>query len=415
MKWLGGVLLGAVCAGCQVALEGPWDVPAESWTPLATANPTPWTEGVTPTNVHREHPRPQLRRKRWRSLNGLWWFLPDIDFDGLRAAGTDGVDLSTTVLVPFVPGAPLSGRAETPNEMVYLRWVELGEDWVGRRVLVHFEGLDSSARVCLWDGEAVEVRGPGPHAVELIESLGAPSVFALAVEVTGRGLWGSVWLESVPRTYIRAVEATPDSAAGSVALALELEGPTDGLHARAWLAGGTTGEGLTRLTLPVSAPREWTAEDPHLYELTIELARGDELVDRVTSYFAFRDLAAPVRAGLFDRGEWPGGGLTAPTDEARMGDVRMARALGFDVLARPAGRTPRRWLYHCDGAGMRVWNGTADEWRAVGELELEVDGETRSITHVADGANSTGGLMSYDRAALKADAQAVIDANAARD
>ena len=154
-------------------------------------------------------------------------------------------------------------------------------------------------------------------------------------------------------------------------------------------------------------PRPWTPDDPHLYDLAVELWRGDERVDRVESYVAFRAPQVGVR-GLADRGLWPDGGLTAPTDVAEMGDVRMARALGFEALWRPGGRFTRRWLYHCDAAGVRVAGARA------GPFELVVDGETRVFTQLADGPHEGGGLVSYDRAALKVDAEAALAANEAR-
>lgn len=33
-----------------------------------------WAKEVTPYNVHKEYPRPQLVRKNWMNLNGLWHY-----------------------------------------------------------------------------------------------------------------------------------------------------------------------------------------------------------------------------------------------------------------------------------------------------------------------------------------------------
>ena len=35
---------------------------------------TKWSKDIDPENPHPEYPRPQLVRKKWRSLNGIWDF-----------------------------------------------------------------------------------------------------------------------------------------------------------------------------------------------------------------------------------------------------------------------------------------------------------------------------------------------------
>ena len=37
---------------------------------------TPWTNDVTPDNAHRDYPRPQMTRRHWANLNGVWQFAP---------------------------------------------------------------------------------------------------------------------------------------------------------------------------------------------------------------------------------------------------------------------------------------------------------------------------------------------------
>jgi len=42
------------------------------WRPGPCPLPTRWTAAVDPENVHPQHPRPQLVRSVWRSLNGVF-------------------------------------------------------------------------------------------------------------------------------------------------------------------------------------------------------------------------------------------------------------------------------------------------------------------------------------------------------
>ena len=41
------------------------------WQPAGDKIKTPWSEGLTPTNVLPEYPRPILEREQWKNLNGL--------------------------------------------------------------------------------------------------------------------------------------------------------------------------------------------------------------------------------------------------------------------------------------------------------------------------------------------------------
>src|SRR5688500_10431112 len=57
---------------CRLALAGDWK-PASA--PLMTR----WSKDVTPDNVLPEYPRPQMVRKDWLNLNGLWDYTTDKD------------------------------------------------------------------------------------------------------------------------------------------------------------------------------------------------------------------------------------------------------------------------------------------------------------------------------------------------
>ena len=43
-----------------------------SWQPAQGPLKTRWTKEVSPKNAHPEYPRPQMVRKDWINLNGLW-------------------------------------------------------------------------------------------------------------------------------------------------------------------------------------------------------------------------------------------------------------------------------------------------------------------------------------------------------
>ena len=45
---------------------------AADWKPAPAPLMTKWGKQVTPDNAWKEYPRPQLVRKEWQNLNGLW-------------------------------------------------------------------------------------------------------------------------------------------------------------------------------------------------------------------------------------------------------------------------------------------------------------------------------------------------------
>src|SRR4051794_40744341 len=78
--------------------------PAE-WKPARGPLMSRWAKNVTPDKVLPKYPRPQLVRKDWQNLNGLWQMVvakPD-------EAPPTGKELGEQILVPFPVESALSG------------------------------------------------------------------------------------------------------------------------------------------------------------------------------------------------------------------------------------------------------------------------------------------------------------------
>ncbi len=145
---------------------------AQEWQPKRAPLMTRWAKDVSPKNVHPEYPRPQMVRKHWMSLNGLW------DLEIRRVEGGkrgrqeghgafDGFDPSDSsersasprdsevrwkgkILVPFPVESALSGvmKPVAPaDELVYRRSFTVPAKWKGKRILLHFGAVDWSATV----------------------------------------------------------------------------------------------------------------------------------------------------------------------------------------------------------------------------------------------------------------------------
>ena len=93
------------------AFSSLWFVPAalaEDWQPAAGPLKTRWAKDVSPDHVLPEYPRPQMVRKDWLNLNGLW----DIKLG-------DGTE--SKILVPFAIESALSGVMKHADRVTYRR------------------------------------------------------------------------------------------------------------------------------------------------------------------------------------------------------------------------------------------------------------------------------------------------------
>ena len=127
MKFLS---LGFVALNAIAAVNGANPTPYELQKPPLD---TPWTEKVG-TNPWPEHPRPQLVRKDWKSLNGLWTW--QATGDGDNSKPPTGA-LEREVLVPSCIESGLSGIQELN---ITDHWFQTTE-----RLLLNFEPVDYEA------------------------------------------------------------------------------------------------------------------------------------------------------------------------------------------------------------------------------------------------------------------------------
>ncbi len=367
-----------------------------------------------------EYPRPLLQRPEWHCLNGEWEFAFDDADAGLAGGWHDGRPLPDRIVVPFAYQSPLSGIHDTAiHEVVwYARSFTVPESWDGQDVLLHFGAVDYRATVWVNGREVGHNRGGHVPFYFDIRPYLRPGENRLAVRVEDRqdprqprgkqastgqpqgidywcttGIWQTVWLEPAAPVRIASLRATPCAQEGYVDLQVLLHAPASDWTVRARVLDGDREVGQARwagtaavchLRLHVEAPRLWSPDSPHLYDLELELLCGEQVLDRVRSYFGLRDVA--LRNGRFllngeplylamvlDQGYWREGLLTAPSDEALRADVEWARRFGFNGARKHQKIEDPRWLYWCDRLGLlvwgempnaRAWSPEAEEWLA---------------------------------------------------
>lgn len=383
---------------------------------------SPWGEALDPQHVLEEFPRPLMRRERWRSLNGWWRYaiVALADEDEAEAAWHDAQapeHMKNSILVPFSPETSLSGvgRQLEPDELLwYRREVELPAAWSGlgreSHLLLHFEAVDWACSVYVNGGKVGEhVGGYLPADYDITDAVADASRLCIELCVwdpsetrsilrgkqrldcgniwypAQSGIWQSVWLEWVPKTYIQELRLIPDADEGRLVVRARIAGLDEGAAQRSRVttslslrvmdegrvvamgscAPGRSGRCVMTLAL-AGRPHLWSCEDPHLYD--VEARCGDDLV---LSYCAFRTVGVEtdergvprfflnhkplLLKGILDQGYWPESLMTAPSDDALLADIEAARKLGFNMMRKHLKIESSRWYWHCDRLGMLVW------------------------------------------------------------
>src|SRR6266699_2995099 len=117
----------------EVLLLFPFCINAQTnWQIQPVQIQTRWAKEVSPTNALPEYPRPQMVRKEWANLNGLWQFASG---DEVKEAPI-GRDLKGQILVPFCMESALSGVGKHFDRAWYRRNVKVPDEWKEKHVLL---------------------------------------------------------------------------------------------------------------------------------------------------------------------------------------------------------------------------------------------------------------------------------------
>jgi len=380
---------------------------------------TRWAKDVKLDKVHPEYPRPQMVRKEWLNLNGLWDYAL-VAKDAPQPTQWDG-----QILVPFPIESALSGvmkRVSEKERLWYHRTFKVPAGWnlkseisnskSAQRLLLHLGAVDWEATVTVngqelgthrggYDGFSFDItdalkpggeqeivvaiwdptdRGPQARGKQVLKPGGI-------MYTATTGIWQTPWLEPVAPAHIERLRITPDfdnSAVGIQTAAVVTSGRNaevrvevlDGRkvvqEARITSQIITPSEHISpRITLKVPNAQPWSPDTPFLYGLRVTFLQDGKKVDEVESYFGMRKISLAKDAngiqrlmlnnqplfqfGPLDQGFWPDGIYTAPTDEALRYDIEMTKALGMNLARKHVKIEPDRWYYWCDKLGLLVW------------------------------------------------------------
>lgn len=366
--------------------------------------PTQWTKAAMETAVpFSEYPRPQLQRDDWMCLNGKW------DYTG-------GKDVANTldpkeqiafnnkvekIMVPYCPESVLSG-IQRPQEinMWYRRNFEIPFAWKNKQVIIHFEAVAHQATLFVNGHKAGTHAGSyDAFSFDITPYLvSGKNTLVLAVHdlndgrvPSGKsgprgdytfcsGIWQTVWLEPVNKTYIENIRLLPDLANNRLKVQVNTKG--EGKVSAVALDGSNVVSKAESTNgnyfyLPIRTPKLWSPDNPFLYDLAISFTDANGNVDKVKSYFGMRDIQLGkingvvrplingkfmMQLGLLDQGYWPDGVLTAPTEEALKFDIEFTKKAGFNLIRKHMKTEPQRFYYWADKLGLFVWQDMPAIW-----------------------------------------------------
>jgi len=392
-----------------------------------------------------EYPRPQMVRDNWLNLNGQWEFEIDRGNSGTDRKLWEKEHLAGEITVPFCPESKLSGVED--KDFMECVWYKKKiahpfNDKVrsGDRTILHIGACDYLTEVFV-NGKKVGDHIGGFVAFSfditdfLTEGENDLTIRAVDHQRSGRqpigkqcngyysagcsytrttGIWQTVWLESVPATYIKAarytttvvdqkhlrIEADCVNASGKLLVA---EVYYEGEYVLADTARIKGDSALLDIDMD-SDVKLWNVGQPNLYDLNLYIIdEKKNEIDRVRSYFGMREVFYDEAAHRFyingesvfmrtilDQGFYPDGVFTAPSDAELLADIKRSMDMGFNGARLHQKIFEPRFLYHCDRMGYIVWGEHAnwgldlariDAWQ--GFIPEWVEAVNRDFNHPA--------------------------------
>ena len=327
-----------------------------------------------------KYPRPQMKRDNYMILELPW-----------KLNGQE-------ITVPFPPQAKLSGyQGKIGKKLVYEKHFSIPKGLLKERFLLHFGAVDQIAEVWLNDKYLGKHEGgylpftfditgalnnAGENYLKVIAYDDLSSDYPYGKQTKKRGgmwytpvsgIWQNVWLENVPKHYIKKVTLTPDMES----VRIQLDADVDGFNVLLNLENGETvkyefkgQEGTIKLSDIKTCeghnyiPHLWTPENPYLYTMTITTEE-----DKIDSYFALRQIeikeiegvkrillnGKPIfMHGVLDQGYFCDGLFLPANEEEYERDILRMKELGYNLLRKHIKVEPEYFYYACDKLGMLV-------------------------------------------------------------
>ena len=370
------------------------------WCPAGNKIKTKWGKNLDPKKVWQEYPRPQLERKQWLNLNGIWSY-SITDINSQKPDNFDG-----EILVPFSIESSLSGVMKSLNEkqiLWYYKEFEIPDNWKDKNIIIHFNAVDWICELYINDNKIGKHSGgysefsfditknikEGKNKILLkvfdpsdkgYQAVGKQTLNPNVIWYTSiSGIWQTVWLEPVNEIYIKKLEINNDYDKKEIKINVKLN-LDEKLPLEASLLfkddelmklkGFSNSEIV--FNIPDNLFHPWSPNEPNIYSFNINIFDNNQkIIDSIVSYTTLRKVEQKkdkngiyriylnnkqlFNMGTLDQGYWPDGLYTPPSEEAMIYDINKLKELGFNTIRKHIKIEPYRYYYYCDKIGMLVW------------------------------------------------------------
>lgn len=319
----------------------------------------------------------------------------------MSAVGMDGI----------VPGHPAGEHVSTRGW--YRKHFFVPEEWLGKRVVVAFEGVFRDSRVFI-NGQFFDRFESGYIGFEcdLTDNLyyGEDNVIAVLADCEqpegwwyeGAGIYRNVYLRVTDSRHIlRDTLRVHADMEGNFAFSLKLTGDEEkGNASLLWkltdgektvLSGTENGTDIA-FSGKISSPKLWSVEEPNLYRLTLTLTEGETVLDEYGINVGFRTFRFDADKGFFlnevsmklkgacIHQDFAGVG-TALTDDLNEYKIRRLKEMGCNAYRSSHNAPSPAIVDACDRLGMLLMDETRMFGSAPSALRDTVALVKRDRTH----------------------------------
>jgi len=328
-----------------------------------------------------EYPRPQMKRDSYLNLNGPWKC--NIFNKNNNTVYTGNIN------VPYSPETVLSNvcvNVFPTDVLTYEKDVEIPANFNKGKILLNFGAVDQICYVYINDKLVyTHFGGYTPFSCDITNfikdnkaniklkvydltdklelSRGKQSLKPGGINYTAQsGIWQTVWMESVPDTYIEFVKITPDVDNKSFLIKVK---SNEYMPCEVYFQGKkyniTTNEVVR---IPIDNPIFWDIDNPYLYDVKVKC--GD---DEVSTYFGYRKITIKnvngkrlvflnnrrlFMKGILEQGYYKDGLYTPDSYQTVEDDIKLIKELGFNTIRKHIKIEPAMYYYLCDKYGMLV-------------------------------------------------------------
>lgn len=393
--------------------------------------------------VRNEYPRPQMRRKKWMPLNGIWEFDFDDENTGIAQKLYDGkTTFSKTINVPFTYQYQASGIGDETFHatMWYKRSFTLTPTQRKHNALLCFNGADYLTDVWINGRHVCQNKGAyTPFCVDITPYVGKSNTIVVRCfdpldetlprgkqswtnerfgcwYIPNSGIWQSVWIEFFDADCVENYFAAPDTdnccfygeidtlhgRATSAAITVSFKGKIIASQ-QILLLGRHSTYCVSLQNTPYKKRMQWSVNHPNLLDVEIRLLQNDTLCDVVHTRLGMRKISVedgkwcingePVYQRLIlDQGYWKSSGITPPSCEALKHDIEISQAMGFNGARKHQKFEDPYFYYYAEEMGFLVWCEMPSAYKFVADEQLALMSEWQ---HIVKNARNFASIICY--------------------